>query len=79
MILYNFEHLLILKVRVYHYAALNLLDYEEVVKNPMDLGTVKKKFNDGKYIYAEEVLDDIQLIWDNCKLYNRANEVLMGQ
>ena len=76
MILYNFEHLLILKVTLSHHVALNLLDYEEVVKNPMDLGTVRKKFNDGRYIYAEEVLDDIQLIWDNCKLYNRANEVL---
>lgn len=67
---------MILKVTLSHHVALNLLDYEEVVKNPMDLGTVRKKFNDGRYIYAEEVLDDIQLIWDNCKLYNRANEVL---
>ena len=36
----------------------------------MDLGTIARKCRDDKYIYAEEVLDDIQLIWDNCKLYN---------
>lgn len=36
----------------------------------MDLGTVKKNFKNMKYKYTEEVLNDLQLIWDNCKLYN---------
>ena len=36
----------------------------------MDLGTVKKSIKIGKYKKVEECLDDLQLIWDNCKLYN---------
>jgi len=28
---------------------LGLNDYPQVIKNPMDLGTVNKKFNIGKY------------------------------
>ena len=51
---------------------MELLDYPEVIKNPMDLGTVKSKLLSGKYKTYEEVFNDIQLIWDNCKLYNRA-------
>ena len=26
----------------------------------------------------EEVLDDMQLIWDNCKLYNQKGSVIFG-
>ena len=36
----------------------------------MDLSTVKSNLQSGIYEYIEECLDDIQLIWDNCKLYN---------
>jgi histone acetyltransferase len=49
---------------------LGLTDYSYLIKNPMDLGTVSQKFSNDKYMLVEEVLDDIQLIWDNCKLYN---------
>jgi hypothetical protein len=44
----------------------------------MDLGTIAKKSREDKYIYAEEVLDDIQLIWDNCKLYNPPQTVFIN-
>lgn len=36
----------------------------------MDLGTVKKYLKDSKYTTCDEVLDDLQLIWTNCKTYN---------
>lgn len=36
----------------------------------MDLQTVANNLRDKKYSYLEEVLNDIQMIWDNCKLYN---------
>jgi len=36
----------------------------------MDLATCKEKLLSGKYATYEEVFNDIQLIWDNCKLYN---------
>ena len=49
---------------------MGLLDYPQIVKNPMDLGTVKENLMSGKYSTYEEVFNDVQLIWDNCKLYN---------
>lgn len=50
---------------------MELHDYPQIIKNPMDLGTVKSKLLSGKYKTYEEVFADIQLIWDNCKLYNQ--------
>ena len=42
----------------------------------MDLSTVSGKLQEaGEYYLVEEVLDDLQLIWDNCKLYNEAGSV----
>ena len=49
---------------------MGLLDYPQIVKNPMDLGTVKENLMGAKYGTYEDVFSDIQLIWDNCKLYN---------
>ena len=53
------------------FAALGLIDYLLVVKTPMDLLTVKTKLIANEYDYIEEVINDLQLIWDNCKLYNQ--------
>eukprot|EP01040_Poterioochromonas_malhamensis_P005582 gene5582-5999_t len=50
---------------------LGLLDYPEVVKNPMDLGTVKSKMESNQYTTVEEVATDVRLVWSNCMLYNR--------
>jgi hypothetical protein len=50
---------------------LGLVDYPDIVKNPMDLGTVKEKIEDDKYDSVEEVANDIRLVWSNCMLYNR--------
>ena len=56
-------------------AGMGLLDYGFLIKNPMDLGTVIQKMKDDRYETVEDVLDDIQLIWDNCKTYNPPNTV----
>ncbi len=45
-------------------------DYFNFVKNPMDLGTVKSKLNQNKYRYCKDFLHDINLIFNNCILYN---------
>ena len=55
---------------------LDLLDYPKIVKNPMDLGTVKAKLLKGEYQTLEEFIAQIQLIWDNCKSYNMAGSVI---
>jgi hypothetical protein len=49
---------------------LNLKDYFEIIKTPMDISTVRQKIEKGGYNTPDKVLDDIQLIWDNCKTYN---------
>ena len=36
----------------------------------MDFNTLKTTLLDGKFTTYEDFLSDLQLIWDNCKLYN---------
>lgn len=57
------------------FIALGLFDYPQVIKYPMDLNTVKKSLKNNKYKFVEEALHDLQLIWDNCKLYNAEGSV----
>ena len=50
---------------------LGLFDYLEIVKKPMDLGTVKRRLEEDKYDDIVDVATDIRLVWTNCMLYNR--------
>lgn len=52
---------------------MGLTDYPSIINYPMDLSTVLRKLKEEKYARLEEVLDDLQLIWDNCKTYNPNN------
>lgn len=45
-------------------------DYHRIIKNPIDLGTIKSRLNDLKYSCNQEVLDDIRLMFNNCYQYN---------
>ncbi|KAI8139599.1 Bromodomain-containing protein, partial [Fennellomyces sp. T-0311] len=45
-------------------------DYFEVIKRPMDLGTVTKKMKALQYKSKKEFADDLYLIYENCLLYN---------
>lgn len=56
-------------------SGMGLTDYTFIIKNPMDLNTVHDKLKADKYRFVEEALDDIQLIWDNCKTYNHPDTV----
>ena len=49
---------------------LGIPDYFEVVKEPIDLGTIKQRINHNQYFMMKEVVDDIQKCFDNCLLYN---------
>ena len=49
---------------------LGLTDYPQIITYQMDLGTAKKKLQGNKYALIEEFLDDLQMIWQNCKTYN---------
>ena len=58
--------------------ALNLVDYPLIVKEPMDLGTVRKKVSLGQYEHVEDALEDIQLVWGNAKTYNPREHVCIA-
>lgn len=45
-------------------------DYFEVVKNPMDFSTIKKKLQHNVYKGPEGFVQDMQIVFSNCVLYN---------
>ncbi|KAH8338291.1 hypothetical protein KR074_007241, partial [Drosophila pseudoananassae] len=49
---------------------LRVPDYHQIIKQPMDLGTIKKRLKNNYYWEAEEALQDFNLVFDNCFLYN---------
>lgn len=49
---------------------LRLFDYPKIIKNPMDLQTVKTKLDSFKYTNESEVVADIRLIFLNAMTYN---------
>ncbi|GJQ08796.1 hypothetical protein GpartN1_g587.t1 [Galdieria partita] len=48
-------------------------DYLDVIKQPMDLGTVQAKLEAQSYASFEELWQDVDLIWKNCCTYNGPN------
>lgn len=61
--------------------ALNIPQYFDVIKEPMDLSTMKKKLDMGEYETAEEFEADFRLMIRNCYTFNRPGDdvYLMGQ
>ncbi|XP_068508282.1 bromodomain testis-specific protein isoform X1 [Syngnathus scovelli] len=56
---------------------LALHDYHDIIKQPMDLGTIKKKMEQREYTAAKEFAADIRLMFSNCFKYNPpAHEVV---
>jgi len=53
------------------WAALKIPDYPEVVKCPMDLGTVKARLGDGTYKDPAEFIADVRLVFRNAFVYNK--------
>ena len=49
---------------------LGIPDYFDVIKNPMDFSTIKKKLSNGVYTNFKEFCDDINLTFTNCYTYN---------
>ncbi|KAJ3172730.1 Transcriptional activator spt7 [Geranomyces variabilis] len=45
-------------------------DYYDVIKHPMDLGTMTTKLERHQYMSKKEFSDDLALIWNNCLQYN---------
>jgi hypothetical protein len=53
--------------------ALNLSDYLEVVKDPMDLSTVERNLKVGVYANSQQFANDVRRIWLNAFTYNAVN------
>nr|CAB3226160.1 bromodomain-containing protein 3 [Phallusia mammillata] len=60
---------------------LNLPDYFEIIKHPMDMALIKKKLDTNQYYSAKECLQDFNLMFSNCYIYNKPTDdvVLMAQ
>eukprot|EP00012_Vannella_robusta_P007064 CAMPEP_0206193470 /NCGR_PEP_ID=MMETSP0166-20121206/6582_1 /ASSEMBLY_ACC=CAM_ASM_000260 /TAXON_ID=95228 /ORGANISM="Vannella robusta, Strain DIVA3 518/3/11/1/6" /LENGTH=236 /DNA_ID=CAMNT_0053610181 /DNA_START=411 /DNA_END=1119 /DNA_ORIENTATION=+ len=55
------------------YVALNIPDYPNIITNPMDLSSVKKKLESFEYVEAQQFIADMDLIFQNAKTYNPPN------
>uniref|UniRef100_A0A8C9S604 Bromodomain-containing protein 2 n=1 Tax=Scleropages formosus TaxID=113540 RepID=A0A8C9S604_SCLFO len=60
---------------------LNLPDYHKIIKQPMDMGTIKKRLENNYYRSASECLQDFNTMFTNCYIYNKPTDdiVLMAQ
>lgn len=45
-------------------------DYPQIIKKPMDFGTIKTKLKEHKYRNVREYMDDMELVFSNCATYN---------
>lgn len=58
--------------------ALGIPDYFDIVKRPMDLGTICKNLEKGgKYRGSRDVYEDVQLVWTNCRIYNQKGDPIL--
>ena len=49
---------------------LNIPDYFNIIKNPMDFSTIKKKLANCTYTNLKEFCNDMGLVFENCYTYN---------
>ncbi|CAI9786497.1 unnamed protein product [Fraxinus pennsylvanica] len=56
-----------------------LPDYHEIIKHPMDFGTVRKKLDGGAYKNLEELEADVLLICSNAMQYNAPDTIYFRQ
>ncbi|XP_029440563.1 bromodomain-containing protein 2 isoform X2 [Rhinatrema bivittatum] len=60
---------------------LGLPDYHKIIKQPMDLGTIKRRMELNYYWSATECMQDFNAMFTNCYIYNKPTDdiVLMAQ
>lgn len=56
--------------------AMNIPSYPEIVKTPMDLGTIDTKLKQGTYQSVSDFTSDFELIVDNCIKFNGREHVI---
>lgn len=65
----------------YSILASSFQDYHKLIKQPMDLGTVKKRLENNYYWSGKECIQDFNTMFTNCYVYNKPGEdvVVMAQ
>ncbi|XP_039374908.1 bromodomain-containing protein 2-like isoform X2 [Mauremys reevesii] len=60
---------------------LGLPDYHKIIKQPMDMGTIKRRLENSYYWGAAECMQDFNTMFTNCYIYNKPTDdiVLMAQ
>ncbi|KAL7301539.1 hypothetical protein TKK_0005971 [Trichogramma kaykai] len=48
-------------------------DYYDYISEPMDFGTIQKKFSNNQYTALKDFFHDCLLVFDNCHTYNSEN------
>uniref|UniRef100_A0A8C8E754 Bromodomain-containing protein 2 n=1 Tax=Otus sunia TaxID=257818 RepID=A0A8C8E754_9STRI len=58
-----------------------LPDYHKIIKQPMDMGTIKRRLENNYYWGAAECMQDFNTMFTNCYIYNKPTDdiVLMAQ
>ncbi len=49
---------------------LGIHDYFDIIKRPMDFGTIKEKLKRHEYLTMRQFLEDVELVFENCLIYN---------
>ncbi|XP_074710455.1 bromodomain-containing protein 2 isoform X3 [Strix uralensis] len=59
----------------------NFHDYHKIIKQPMDMGTIKRRLENNYYWGAAECMQDFNTMFTNCYIYNKPTDdiVLMAQ
>jgi hypothetical protein len=55
------------------YVALGIPHYPDIIKNPMDLGTIQKKLSSNDYSNVDEWIADVRLVFTNATVFNPAD------
>lgn len=49
-----------------------------MIKNPMDMGTIKKRLENNYYWSASEAMQDFNTMFTNCYIYNKVRGQSQG-
>jgi len=50
-------------------------DYYEIIKEPVDLKTMRERVNEGHYDSIMKFVGDVERIFNNCRIYNKKDTV----
>ncbi|RCI03150.1 hypothetical protein CU098_000195, partial [Rhizopus stolonifer] len=55
---------------------LQIPTYHDIIKKPMDFGTIRRKLDKGKYTHPDQLLKDAKQVFINCYMFNMPDDVV---